>query len=42
MYSNSVEYLNNRSFIYKFNQPFNQIIDFYTNIDILKKLISLD
>ena len=38
MYSNSVEYLNNRSFIYKFNQPFNQIIEFYTNIDIFKKI----
>jgi hypothetical protein len=38
MFSNSVKYLNNRSFKYKFNQPFNQVVEFYTNIDIFKKI----
>ena len=37
MFSFQDEFLQKRSYIYKFNQPFNQVVEFCTNIDIFKK-----
>jgi hypothetical protein len=38
MFSIHDNFINKRSFIYKFNQPFNQVVEFCTNIDIYKKV----
>ena len=37
MFSFQDEFLQKRSYIYKYNQPFNQVVEFCTNIDIFKK-----
>ena len=37
MFSIHDNFINKRSFIYKFNQPFNQVVEYCTNIDIFKK-----
>ena len=38
MISYSIEPLETRNFFYKFNQPFNQVVEFCTNFDIFKKI----
>lgn len=38
MFSIHDNFINKSSFIYKFNQPFNQVVEFCTNIDIYKKV----